>query len=479
MAFHISVRSSAIAALLLAAGCMSGSSTGSKSDFAGNGTDNGSGGGGTGSTQLVTVTNLAGDQQTSSATNISSSLVNAWGIVGYKGMFWIADNATGKVSILDAAGKPATAQSAAGIASDALDLGEGITGVAVNTSNAMQMSNQNSCGPANLIFASTHGTLIGVNTEIKATGGTVLVDRSDVGAVFTGVAVLEVKKDATCTATSPGCDTGMGSGSGSDNSQGSGSGSGSSAGQGSGYGNGQGSGSGAGTSGTGNGSGAGTSGTGNGSGAGTNGNGNGHGTGNVPNPGVLVLAADFHNARIDVFDENFKLVTTPMFSTPAAIPAGFAPFNVMVSGNIVYVAYAQVDRTTGESMAGAGLGFVVAFDVCGNVLWTAKGNELNAPWGMLVIANQGLFGGALLVGNFGDGHITMINPKDGTIAGQLMTSATAAVTIDGLWGLALGTGVQGSLAAGVYFTAGPQDETHGLFGVISAAAQTPPSPPTM
>jgi hypothetical protein len=444
MAFHFSARSGAIGALLLAAGCMSGESTGGSPELAGG---SGSGGpGGTGASQLVSVTTLTSDQA-SLAGNVNPSLVNAWGIVGFQGWFWITDNATGKLSILDGAGKPAVAQQPGNgmgqgtlnVASDSIDLGEGITGIAVNTSTAMQMDGKGDkaqvCGPANLIVASEKGQLIGVNTSLNATGGQVLVDRSSVGAAYLGVAVLDIKPGAMCSATGGDCDTiGMGSGSGS-------AGAGSSSGS---------------------------------AGAGTD-NGNGNGNGNAAKPAILVLAADFHNARIDVFDEKFNLVTTPMFATPASIPTGFAPFNVAVINGFVYVAFAQQNEEKDDSVAGPGLGFVVAFDVCGNVQWIAKGAELNAPWGMVMSGNPGR--GSLLVGNFGDGHITELNPKDGTIIGQLMTAANTPVAIDGLWGLALGTGpglaVQSAKTDGVYFAAGPADETHGVFGVITAAVATP------
>lgn len=456
MAFHFSARSGAIGALLLAAGCMAGESMGGSPELAGGG---GSGGVGPGSASLVGVTNLSSDQS-GSAASVDASLVNAWGIVAYQGWFWVTDEATGKLSIFDGAGHPAGAAQGGGgtgtggtgqgsgsgqgtlnVASDSINLGEGITGIAVNDSMAMQMdgtgANAQVCGPANLIVASVKGQLIGVNTSLNTTGGQVLVDRSSVGASYTGVAVLDVKADATCSATGGNCDTpGMG-GSGSGNSQGSGSGS---------------------------------------AGAGT-GSGNG-GTGNVPKAGVLVLAADFHNARIDVFDEKFTLVTTPMFSTPAGIPAGFAPFNVAVFNGIVYVTYAQQDPQMAESVAGAGLGFVAAFDVCGNMLWTAKGSQLDAPWGMALGGDLSLVPGALLVGNFGDGHITEINPKDGTIIDQLMTADGTPLVIDGLWGLAIGTGsgVASAQPGSVYFAAGPQDESHGVFGVIAPAAATMPGP---
>lgn len=446
MAFHFSARSGAIGALLLAAGCMSGESTGASPELVGGGGGGSGGGGGPGASKRVSVTDLTSDQS-GSAASVEPWLVNAWGIVGYQGWFWISDNATGKLSILDGAGHPAGApQGGAGqgadilnVASGSIDLGEGITGIAVNDSTAMQMegtgANAQTCGPANLIVASEQGQLIGVNTGLNRTGGQVLVDRSSAGAVYTGVAVLDVKADATCSVNGGTCDgQGMGSNQGStDQGQGG-------AGQGS----------------------TGQDGTG--------------GTGNVPQPGVLVLAADFHSARIDVFDEGFHLVATPMFSTPASVPAGFAPFNVAVFNGIVYVAYAQQNAEKDDSVAGAGLGFMAAFDVCGNVLWTSKGAQFNAPWGMALGGARSLAPGVLLVGNFGDGHITEVNPKDGTIIDQLMTTTNAPVAIEGLWGLAIGIGVRSAQPDGVYFAAGPQEEAHGLFGVITPAAATAPGP---
>jgi hypothetical protein len=470
MAFHFSAKSGVIGALLLAAGCMSGEGTGASPELVGGGS---SGDSGTGSSQLVSVTGLTSDQS-NLAGNVDPSLVNAWGIVSFEGWFWITDNATGTLSILDGAGHPAgvpqggtgtggtgTGQSGQGtgvlnVASDSINLGEGITGIAVNDSTAMQMdgtgANAQVCGPANLIVASEKGQLIGVNTSLNMTGGQVLVDRSSVGADYTGVAVLDVHAGATCSASGGTCDNGMGMGSGD-------------------QGNGQGSGS----AGAGSGSGSDSAGSGTG-----NGTGNG-GTGNVPQPGVLVLAADFHNGRIDVFDEKFNLVTTPMFSAPAGIPAGFAPFNVAVINGIVYVTFAQQNADKDDSVAGPGLGFVVAFDVCGNMLWTAKGDQLNAPWGMVMGGDLSLAPGVLLVGNFGDGHITELNPKDGTIIAQLMTADSTPVVIDGLWGLAIGTAsgvqsVQSVQVGGVYFVSGPEDEAHGVFGVIAPAAAAAPGP---
>ena len=174
MVFQISARSSAIGALLLAAGCMSGDGTGSKVDF-GTGTNGAAAGSGTGSSAPLQVSQktLLSDQA-GVGNSVSTALINPWGIVAYQGMFWIANEGTGKVSIVDGAGVASTGKPA----SNQLDLGEGITGIAINDSKAMQVSGPNTCGPASLIFGSVHGMLIGVNTDLSLTSGFTLVDNS-------------------------------------------------------------------------------------------------------------------------------------------------------------------------------------------------------------------------------------------------------------------------------------------------------------
>src|SRR6266540_4980529 len=124
--------------------------------------------------------------------------------------------------------------------------------------------------------------------------------------------------------------------------------------------------------------------------------------------GPLLLAADFHHARIDVFDGQFQRVTLPAgaFQDPN-LPSGYAPFNVAVAGGSVYVAYAKQDEDGEEEVAGRGLGFVDRYDLLGSfVERIASRGTLNAPWGLAIApASFGRFAGALLVGNFGDGRI--------------------------------------------------------------------------
>ena len=86
-------------------------------------------------------------------------------------------------------------------------------------------------------------------------------------------------------------------------------------------------------------------------------------------------------------------------------------------------------------------------------------------------ANFGRFSGDLLVGNFGDGTINAYaQESDGTFAhlGQLRTADHKPLLIDGLWGLGFGNGSGSGATNALYFTAGPDEESHGLFGRIEA-----------
>ena len=123
--------------------------------------------------------------------------------------------------------------------------------------------------------------------------------------------------------------------------------------------------------------------------------------------GDRFYATDFHNARVDVFDGNFALVSTPDAFVDPKIPAGWAPFGIQTIGSRVFVTYALQDEEAQDEVAGQGLGFVDVYDTGGALLArVAQHGQLNAPWGLAMAPdNFGRFSGDLLVGNFGDGEI--------------------------------------------------------------------------
>src|SRR5262249_47192879 len=96
---------------------------------------------------------------------------------------------------------------------------------------------------------------------------------------------------------------------------------------------------------------------------------------------------------------------------------------------------------------------------------------LNSPWGLVQAPGGfGKFSGALLVGNFGDGHIDAYNIHTGNFIGTLSDAQGVPITIDGLWALefrAIRTSHNRRVQT-LFFSAGPNDESNGLVGRINA-----------
>jgi uncharacterized protein (TIGR03118 family) len=176
--------------------------------------------------------------------------------------------------------------------------------------------------------------------------------------------------------------------------------------------------------------------------------------GNAP----FLYAADFAHGMVSVYDSHFSKVSS--FTDPN-LPASYSPFNVQSLNGQLYVTFAKREPGATDETAGQGLGFVDVFDTGGHLLRRlVQHGQLNAPWGLAIAPNNfGKFAGALLVGNFGDGHVNAYDPVTGNYIGALRGDDNRVV-IDGLW--ALRTGPNGTIT----FSAGPADESHGLVGSI-------------
>lgn len=182
--------------------------------------------------------------------------------------------------------------------------------------------------------------------------------------------------------------------------------------------------------------------------------------------GSFLLAADFAHGRVDVFDRTFKRVDLAgdLFRDPW-LPSGYAPFNIVTSGERVFVSYAKQQAGSDDEQHGAGLGFVDEYVNLGTrVRRIASHGVLNAPWGMAIAPpGFGRFTGALLVGNFGDGRINVF--RGAHFVGQLRDERSHPITIDGLWALLPGTATTGGVGT-LWFSAGPDDEENGLVGQL-------------
>ena len=183
--------------------------------------------------------------------------------------------------------------------------------------------------------------------------------------------------------------------------------------------------------------------------------------------GQLLYAADFFNARVDVFDSAFHLVALHSGAfTDAGIPRGYAPFGIQAIGGDIYVTYAKQDASGGDEVHGAGLGYVDVYTPTGYLIRrVASRGCLNAPWGVaLAPAGFGGFSNAVLVGNFGDGRINAFAPTSGASLGTLRDKDGQPIRIDGLWGIQFGNGLADQPVNALFFASGPDEEAHGLYG---------------
>jgi len=189
---------------------------------------------------------------------------------------------------------------------------------------------------------------------------------------------------------------------------------------------------------------------------------------------AYLLSANFRAGTIDVMKGDPGSPNLTGSFTDPGLPNGYAPFNVQLINGKIYVSYAVQDAAKEDDAAGAGHGMVSVFDLNGNFLQRliAPGGMLNSPWGMVIAPSSfGSLAGDLLVGNFGDGTIDAFNPNNGNFAGQLMGPDGKPLVIDGLWGLIAGNGGAGGSQDDIYFSAGPNGESNGLFGVIQSVPE--------
>ncbi len=189
----------------------------------------------------------------------------------------------------------------------------------------------------------------------------------------------------------------------------------------------------------------------------------------------MLYAADFGTGKVVAWDMDMKPVTAIGFEN-SDIPSSFVPFNIQNVGGLLYVTYASHSDppsqpgTPPSGYATAAGGYVSTYDMIGSLIGNMSGQTLfNAPWGVAMApATFGKYANMILIGNFGDGRINAFDPSTGALMGTLEDATGNPIAIDGLWSLNFGNG-KVSDSATLYFTAGIQNETHGLFGSIQAA----------
>lgn len=194
-----------------------------------------------------------------------------------------------------------------------------------------------------------------------------------------------------------------------------------------------------------------------------------------------LYVTNFRSGHIEIYDSSFSRVTFKgdAFSDDdddsdfePSRPRDLSPFNIQnVGGNLV-VTYAKPDEARHDDVKGPGFGAAAIFSPSGRLLGRLQhGDWLNAPWGVaLAPSDFGEFSHALLIGNFGSGQIAAYNPFTLRFMGLMKNPDDSILTIDGLWALVFGNGANSAVYNALFFTAGIQDEAHGLFGSLKAVA---------
>jgi uncharacterized protein (TIGR03118 family) len=199
-----------------------------------------------------------------------------------------------------------------------------------------------------------------------------------------------------------------------------------------------------------------------------------------------LYVTNFRAARVEVYDRNFNRVkmSDDAFDPDGdgdhdrdddhvqLVPRGFAPFNIQNIGGSLFVTYAKQDASRHDDVAGDGNGYVEIFTPAGKHIGHLEhGSWLNSPWGVVWTPRDfGEFSNTILVGNFRSGWIAAFNGFTYKFIGFVKNPDDSLVTIDGLWSLAFGNGAAAGPSSTLFFTAGPDHESHGLFGTLTPVA---------
>jgi uncharacterized protein (TIGR03118 family) len=183
-----------------------------------------------------------------------------------------------------------------------------------------------------------------------------------------------------------------------------------------------------------------------------------------------LYATNFRSGMVEAYHDDFHALTSPPAFVDPKLPDSYAPFNIVPINGKLFVTFAVQNAEKHDDVAGQSHGIVDVFDLDGTLRQRfAQHGQLNSPWGVaLAPTGFGELGGALWIGNFGNGQINAFDPESGKFLSKVRDPKGKAILIDGLWTITFGSNNDnGGAANTLYFTAGPNGETDGLFGSLN------------
>jgi uncharacterized protein (TIGR03118 family) len=170
------------------------------------------------------------------------------------------------------------------------------------------------------------------------------------------------------------------------------------------------------------------------------------------------------------------------------LPEHYVPFNVQTIGDDIVVTYALLEPGNQLETDGPGNGYVDIYSAGGRLLQRLEhGNWLNSPWGVaLAPTDFGAYSHDLLIAQFAgagstqsSGYIAAYDMASGRFKGLLEDANGNPIAIVGIWAISPGNTSPSNLdpagapSAELYFTAGVNHQTAGLFGYLTAASTDP------
>jgi uncharacterized protein (TIGR03118 family) len=181
-----------------------------------------------------------------------------------------------------------------------------------------------------------------------------------------------------------------------------------------------------------------------------------------------LAVTDFHRGFVETFTSFFDPLGIPGAFVDPNLPTGYAPWNIQVVGNKVFVAYALQDVIQHDPAIGPGNGVVDIYNLDGSFERRfASNGPLNAPSGMVrASANFGAFSNDILIGNYGDGRINAFDPNTGQFLGSLKDGNGNPISDPELHSMVFGDTNAGA-ADTLFLTAGLRGGNDGVFASIA------------
>lgn len=149
----------------------------------------------------------------------------------------------------------------------------------------------------------------------------------------------------------------------------------------------------------------------------------------------ILYVANLKDGKIEMYSSTWAYLgafTDPSMTINSTIPS-YAPYNVAIIDGQLIATFVFQTQLRNEAHQGPGLGVVDKFALDGKFISRLEtGEALNAPWGLAKAPKSfGRYGGALLVGNYGDGKILAYSMR-GEFLGALNNSATSNLEVSRL-----------------------------------------------